>query len=634
MHITWIDWVIVAASILICFVPALFLAKRSGGSTAEFFASGRSVPWWLAGLSMVATTFSSDTPNWVTEQVRKYGVAGNWQWWAFVLTGVATVFFFARLWRRSGVMTDLEFYEHRYSGTAASVVRGFRAIYLGLFFNCFIMGMVTLAACKIANILFGMPAWQTIVVCGILNVVFAAHSGLWGVLVIDMVQFFIKMTAVFAAAWFSLVEVGRRLAGDASGWTGLKVLVTQLSTQQVVTTNGVPVMSVSDGKGQPILDMLPNFSMSELALMIFILPIAISWWANWYPGAEPGGGSYIAQRMLASKSEKDSLGGTLFFNIAHYVLRPWPWIITALCSIIVYPDLASIIKAFPNADPNLIGHDSAFPAMLMFLPVGFVGLMIGGLIAANSSTILTHLNWGSSYLVHDFYRRFIKKDATETHYVNVGRISTVFLYVIAALLSLTMSSAQQAFQILLSIGAGTGLLYLARWFWWRVSAWCEVVAMVMSLVTAVGVPLAMPHADFATTTIIQVGLTTLSWLITAYVGPQTDRATLISFCQKVKPAGPGWTELRAAAGISDAEIAQENRIGSAFVGWIAGCALIWGSLFAIGNFLYASGDPKRLTMAWVLTAVTLVSGTVLLKTTQQLWADSGASQAREDAKRA
>jgi Na+/proline symporter len=633
MHITWIDWVIVVASILICFVPALFLAKRSSGSTAEFFASGRSVPWWLAGLSMVATTFSSDTPNWVTEQVRKYGVAGNWQWWAFVLTGVATVFFFARLWRRSGVMTDLEFYEHRYSGTAASVVRGFRALYLGLFFNCFIMGMVTLAACKIANILFGMPAWQTIVICGILNVVFAAHSGLWGVLVIDMIQFFIKMTAVFAAAWFSLVEVGRRLAGDASGWTGLKLLVEKLSTQQVVTTQGVPVMSVSDGKGQPILDMLPNFTMSELALMIFILPIAISWWANWYPGAEPGGGSYIAQRMLASKSEKDSLGGTLFFNIAHYVLRPWPWIITALCSIIVYPDLAAIKSAFPNADPALIGHDSAFPAMLMFLPVGFVGLMIGGLIAANSSTILTHLNWGSSYLVHDFYRRFMKKDASEAHYVNVGRLSTVLLYVVAALLSLTMSSAQQAFQILLSIGAGTGLLYVARWFWWRVSAWCEVVAMVMSLVTAVGVPLAMPDADFATTTIIQVGLTTLSWLITAYVGPQTDRATLISFCQKVKPAGPGWTDIRAAAGISDAEISQENRIGSAFVGWISGCALIWSSLFAIGNFLYSSGDPKRLTMAWVLTAVTLVSGYVLLKTTQQLWADSTASQEREDAKR-
>jgi SSS family solute:Na+ symporter len=631
MQLTWIDWAIVIASILICFVPALFYAKRSSESTDEFFASGRSVPWWLAGLSMVATTFSSDTPNWVTEQVRKYGVAGNWQWWAFVLTGVATVFFFARLWRRSGVMTDLEFYEHRYSGKAASLVRGFRAVYLGFFFNCFIMGMVTLAACKIANILFGMPAWQTIVVCGVLNVVFAAHSGLWGVLVIDMIQFFIKMIAVFAAAWFSLVEVGERLVGKgAGGWAGLKALVEKLSTQQVVTTNGQPVMSVANGSGQPFLDMLPNFSMSELALMIFILPIAISWWANWYPGAEPGGGSYIAQRMLASKSEKDSLGGTLFFNIAHYVLRPWPWIITALCSIIVYPDLASIQSAFPAADQSLIGHDSAFPAMLKFLPVGFVGLMVGGLIAANSSTILTHLNWGSSYLVHDFYRRFINKDATEGHYINVGRLSTVVLYVFAAVLSLFMTSAQQAFEVLLSIGAGTGLIYIARWFWWRVSAWCEIVAMVMSLLTSLAVPLLMPDTDFATRTIVQVGITTLAWLITAYVGPETDRATLISFYRKVKPVGPGWTDIRAEAGVTDAEVAQENRIGSAFLGWISGCVVIWSSLFAIGNFLYSSGDPSRLKMAWILTAVFAVSGYVLLKVTQQLWADSTASQDRED----
>ena len=631
MQLTWIDWAIVIASILICFVPALFYAKRSSESTSEFFASGRSVPWWLAGLSMVATTFSSDTPNWVTEQVRKYGVAGNWQWWAFVLTGVATVFFFARLWRRSGVMTDLEFYEHRYSGKAASLVRGFRAVYLGFFFNCFIMGMVTLAACKIANILFGMPAWQTIVICGVLNVVFAAHSGLWGVLIIDMIQFFIKMTAVFAAAWFSLVEVGERLVGKgAGGWAGLKALVEKLSTQQVVTTDGVPVMSVINGTGQPFLDMLPNFTMSELALMIFILPIAIGWWANWYPGAEPGGGSYIAQRMLASKSEKDSLGGTLFFNIAHYVLRPWPWIITALCSIIVYPDLASIKSAFPAADVALIGHDSAFPAMLKFLPVGFVGLMVGGLIAANSSTILTHLNWGSSYLVHDFYRRFINKDATEGHYINAGRLSTVVLYVFAAVLSLFMTSAQQAFEVLLSIGAGTGLIYIARWFWWRVSAWCEIVAMVMSLVTSLAVPLLMPDDGFATRTIVQVAITTLAWLITAYVGPETDRATLISFYRKVKPVGPGWTDIRAAAGVTDAEVAQENRIGSALLGWISGCVVIWSSLFAIGNFLYSSGDPTRLKMAWILTAVFAVSGYVLLKVTQQLWADSTASQARED----
>ena len=634
MNISWIDWVIAVLTILVCFVPALFLAKRSGKSTSEFFASGRSVPWWLAGLSMVATTFSSDTPNWVTEQVRRYGVAGNWQWWAFVLTGLATVFFFARLWRRSGVLTDLEFYEHRYSGKSASVVRGFRAVYLGLFFNCFIMGTVTLAACKIANILFGLPAWQTILICGVLNTVFAAHSGLWGVLVIDMLQFFVKMTAVIAAAWFSLVEVGRRLGGQADAWVGLKELMTRLSTLQVAPPEpGVqPVMMPIDGTGQPMLDLLPNFSVSQLALMIFILPIAISWWANWYPGAEPGGGSYIAQRMLASKSEKDALGGTLFFNVAHYVLRPWPWIITALCSIIVYPDLASIQSAFPGADAALIGHDSAFPAMLKFLPVGFVGLMIGGLLAANTSTILTHLNWGSSYLVHDFYRRFIRRDAPESHYVNAGRLSTVVLYIVAALLSLTMSSAQQAFQIILSIGAGTGLIYIARWFWWRVSAWCEIVAMAASLITALAVPALMPDAGFAVTTVVQVGITTVAWLITAFVGPVTDRATLVSFVRKVKPAGPGWTAVRAEAGVSDAEVAQENRIGAAFVGWIAGCAVIWSSLFAIGNFLYAAGDPSRMPVALMLTGVFVVSGLVLIRVTKQLWADSTASQARADAR--
>jgi Na+/proline symporter len=413
MRLVAVDWVIVLGTILICFVPALFFGKRAGKSTSEFFASGRAVPWWLAGLSMVATTFSSDTPNWVTQQVRQYGVAGNWQWWAMVLTGVATVFFFARLWRRSGVMTDLEFYELRYSGKAASVVRGFRAVYLGLFFNCFIMAMVTLAACKIANVLFGLPQWQTIAICGVLNVVFAAHAGLWGVLVIDMVQFFIKMTAVIAAAYFSLKEVARHTGVGDSAVAGLHKLVEILGPQQVTfQPGGQPVLTAIDGTGQPVLNVMPNFAMGELALMIFIVPIAIGWWANWYPGAEPGGGSYIAQRMLASKSEKDSLGGTLFFNLAHYVLRPWPWIITALCSIVIFPELKDIQAAFPGADPRLIGHDSAFPAMLKFLPVGFAGLMLGGLIAANSSTILTHLNWGSSYLVHDFYRRFLRRHGT------------------------------------------------------------------------------------------------------------------------------------------------------------------------------------------------------------------------------
>ena len=625
MKLVLLDWIIVVASLLICFVPALFFGKRAGQSTTEFFASGRSVPWWLAGLSMVATTFSSDTPNWVTQQVRQYGVAGNWQWWAFVLTGVSTVFFFARMWRRSGVMTDLEFYELRYSGRAASVVRGFRAVYLGLFFNAFIMGMVTLAAIKIANILFGMPRWQTILVCGVLNVVFAAHSGLWGVLVIDMVQFVIKMTAVIAAAYFSLVAVARHTGGGDSALTGLHTLVSTLGRQQVNFTAGAgPVLSPIDGRGQPILDILPNFAMSDLALMIFIMPIAIGWWANWYPGAEPGGGSYIAQRMLASKSEKDSLGGTLFFNLAHYVLRPWPWIITALCSIIIFPQLSDISAAFPAADPRLIGHDSAFPAMLKFLPAGFVGLMVGGLIAANSSTILTHLNWGSSYLVHDFYRRFLNTAASERHYVNVGRVCTVALYIVAALLSLVLESAQDAFEVLISIGAGTGLLYLLRWYWWRINATCEVVAMASSFTVSV-VFFAMKksgHAlPFAQTVLYSVAITTVCWVVTAFVSAPTSRERLIAFYKLVYPAGPGWRTIREEAGVSDSEAAlYSDNMGQATLGWIAGCLTIWSSLFAIGNFLYG-----RTQTAVLLTVVFVVSGSVLLYVVNRLWDQKGAA---------
>src|SRR3954465_12798921 len=540
MRLVTLDWVIVIATILICFVPALFFGKRAGKNTSEFFASGRAVPWWLAALSMVATAFSSDTPNWVTQQVRQYGVAGNWQWWAMVLTGVATVFFFARLWRRSGVMTDLEFYELRYSGKAASLVRGFRAVYLGLFFNCFIMPMVTRGGGKIASIRFGLPPWQTVLICGVLNVVFAAHAGLWGVLVIDMVQFFIKMTAVIAAAYFSLKAVARQTGVGDSAIAGLHKLVDILAPQQVNFVNGTPVLSPINGAGQPVLDVMPNFAMTDLALMIFIVPIAIGWWANWYPGAEPGGGSYIAQRMLASKSEKDALGGTLFFNLAHYVLRPWPWILTALFSIIIFPELKDIKAAFPGADPALIGHDSAFPAMLKFLPVGFVGLMVGGLIAANSSTILTHLNWGSSYLVHDFYRRFIRADADEKHYVAAGRICTVFLYVVAAFLSRLLESAQDAFEVLISIGAGTGLLYILRWYWWRINAWCEVVAMVSSFSISVAFFLlrkAGHPLPFADSVIYSVAFTTVAWLVAAFLGAETSRDRLIAFYRKVHPSG-------------------------------------------------------------------------------------------------
>ncbi len=600
MRLTALDWIIALIAVAVCFAPALFFGKRSSKNTSEFFASGRSVPWWLAGLSMVATTFSSDTPNLVTDFVRNNGVAGNWVWWAFVLTGVATVFFYARLWRRSGVLTDLEFYEIRYSGKAAGAVRGFRAVYLGLLFNCLILATVNLAACKIAGILFGLERWQTLLFVGLLNVVFAAHSGLWGVLVIDMIQFFIKMTAVIAAAYFAvrLPQVG-----------GLSGLVDKLSTMK-------------GPKGINYLNVLPDFANNwDIALAVFIMPIAVQWWAVWYPGAEPGGGSYIAQRMLASKSEKDSLGAVLFFNVAHYVLRPWPWILVALSSIIVYPQLSDIQAAFPNLNPSLLGHDIAYPAMLKFLPVGFVGLMVGGLVAANSSTILTHLNWGASYLVHDFYRRFINKDAEERHYVFAGRLATIALFILSSSLVFVLDTAKDAFNVILQVGAGTGLLYLARWFWWRVNAWCEVVAMISSFLVSAGFLILDNQKLYQTTAamrlIITIAVTTVCWLLAAYFAPQTDRKTLIDFYGKVRPAGPGWEPIRIEAGISKEEAAKTgDSIPLALVGWVTGCAMIWSSLFTVGNFLYGRYD-----YALALGAVFVVSGIMLLKVINKLWTD-------------
>ena len=589
MTLTTLDWFIVVVSLLVCFGPAVFFARRAGRNTSEFFGSGRAVPWWLAGLSMVATTFSADTPNLVTDIVRRTGVAGNWVWWAFVLTGISTVFFYARLWRRSGVLTDLEFYELRYSGKAASAVRGFRAVYLGLFFNCMIMASVNLATCKIAGILFGLDRWETLLMVGVLNVTFAAFSGLWGVLVIDMIQFFMKMAAVIAAAYFAVnsVQVG-----------GLSAMVEKVSALQ-------------GPGGLNYLNMLPDFTNNwDMAVAVFIMPIAVQWWAVWYPGAEPGGGSYIAQRMLASKSEKDALNAVLFFNVTHYAVRPWPWILVALCSLIVYPQLSDIQRAFPNLDPSLLGHDIAYPAMLTLLPSGFLGLMVGGLIAASSSTILTHLNWGASYLVHDFYRRFVKTDADESHYVAAGRVATALLFVAAAVSVYLLDTAKDIFDVILQVGAGTGLLYLVRWFWWRVTAWCEIVAMASSfIVSLVLLMLRSQGTTFSSSTalLITVAITTICWVATAYVGPQNDRATLIDFYRKVRPAGPGWAPIAAAAG----ELRQDGRAASdnipmALIGWFAGCTMIWSALFAVGNYLYG-----RTTPAAMLTAVFIASAVAL-----------------------
>jgi len=599
MNLQPVDWLIAIASVLICFLPALAFSRRSGKDTSEYFASGRAVPWWLAGISMVATTFSSDTPNLVTNFVRTQGVAGNWQWWAFTLTGVATVFFYARLWRRSGVLTDLEFYELRYSDRAASAVRGFRAIYLGFFFNCIIMASVNLAACKIAGILFGLERWQTLLAVGLLNVAFAAHSGLWGVLVIDMIQFFIKMAAVIAAAYFALQlpQVG-----------GLSGLVEKLS-------------AVRGPGGLNYLKMLPDFTSNwELATAVFLMPLAVQWWAVWYPGSEPGGGSYIAQRMLASKSERDALGGTLFFNVAHYVLRPWPWILVGLASLLVYPELSDIQKAFPHLDPALVGHDIAYPAMLKFLPAGWIGLMVGGLIAANSSTILTHLNWGASYLVHDYYRRFLRRGESERHYVAAGRVATVLLFLASSSLVFVLETAQDNFNIILQVGAGTGLLYLMRWFWWRITAWCEIAAMSSSFAISI-LFLFLRKGGVALGTHLELFLTvigtTLCWVAAAYLGPQTDRQALVEFYRKVKPFGPGWRPIREAAGVSEAEAAaaaRSDNIPLALLGWLCGTAVIWSSLFTVGNFLYG-----RTGIAVGLFGVFLASGTGLIVIIRRLW---------------
>jgi Na+/proline symporter len=556
MLLTPLDWTIVVVILAASFLPALWLARRAGRSTTEFFASGRAAPWWLVGISMVATTFSTDTPNLVTQLVREGGVAANWVWWAFLLTGMTTVFFYARLWRRLGVLTDLEFYELRYSGRAAAWVRGFRAVYLGLVFNVVIMASVNLAAAKIANVLLGWPMGQTLVVCVVLNVLFAATSGLWGVLVTDLLQFGVAMTGAVAAAVFALrrPEVG-----------GLDGLVERLDPA--------------------VLGMVPDWSDGTTVAAIFIVPLAVQWWATWYPGAEPGGGSYIAQRMLAARSERDALSGTLLFNIAHYALRPWPWILVALASLLVFPDIAALEQALPHVDPALIGHDMAYPAMLTFLPAGLLGLMVAGLVAAYVSTISTHLNWGTSYLVHDLYRRFMRPDASERHYVLMGRLVTAGLMVAAALFTVVLESARSGFDLMLSIGAGTGLLYLLRWFWWRINAWSEIAAMASSFLLASGLFVAArAGADLPTslTLVVTVAITTVVWLVTTWVTPPTDGEVLTRFYRHVRPAGPGWAAVRSAAGDVPASSAD---MGAAFGGWVAGCVCVYGVLFGTGHLL-------------------------------------------------
>ncbi len=597
MHLRTLDWIIVVVSLGVSFVPAIVLARRAGRNITEFFAAGRQAPWWLIGISLVATTFSTDTPNLVTNLVRDGGVAENWVWWSFLLTGMATVFFYARLWRRSRVLTDLEFYELRYAGRAASFVRGFRAIYLGLFFNCWIIATVNLALVKIAGVLFGWPRAETLAISVAVPIIFAATAGLWGVMVTDMIQFCITMSSAFAAAYFAI---------HAPGVGGLHGLIAHFTYAH-----------------PGALSILPSFADWHTALGIFVIPITVLWWSVWYPGAEPGGGSYVAQRMLAARTESDALFGTFAFQAMHYALRPWPWIVVALASTIVYPTLHDIHHRFPSVAPSLIGNDIAYPAMLVFLPSGFAGFMVAGIFAAYRSTIETHLNWGTSYLVHDFYQRFIRPASSQRELVLAGRLVTALLMGLGVLLTLTLDNAKNAFNLLLSIGAGTGLIYLLRWFWWRINAWSEVSAMFSSFVVSLAffVAAKLGHAvDTIAVLLTTIGITTIIWVTVTYLTPPVETSVLADFYRKVRPAGPGWAGIRKECGLAP----SPDSISLALAGWVLGVASIYGALFAAGALVY--GRPSQ-GIFWSIVAAVAIGG--LLAIGRRLWAPGGGAAPAE-----
>ena len=581
MQLTTLDWTVVAVYAVLALSVGLYFARRAGKETGEFFLGGRSMPWWLLGTSMVATTFSTDTPNLVTDLVRSGGVSQNWVWWAFVITGMCTVFFYAKLWRRSGIVTDIGFYELRYSGKPAAFLRGFRALYLGVFFNTMIMATVTLAAIKIGGVLLGASKYQVVFYAGSVTALYSATSGLWGVVVTDLLLFVIAMVGSVAAAWYALTlpEVG-----------GLVGLFSH------------PAL---EGK----LNMLPDFSDWKTASMVFIIPITVQWWSTWYPGAEPGGGGYIAQRMLASRNEAHAMKATLWFNIAHYALRPWPWIIVALASLIVYPTLDSIQAAFPHIDPSIVRHDLAYPAMLIFLPSGVLGLVVASLAAAYMSTISTHLNWGASYIVDDVYRRFLAPNEDERRYVAVGRMATVGLIVLASGVSLWLENALQAFQILLQIGAGTGLVFLLRWFWWRINAWSELSAMVISFLVAiyfqfVHTALGFEAIDASLQLVLGVLVTSVGWVTVTFLTAPADAETLRSFHALIRPMGRGW----AGAGLG-LEPDDGDSPTAAFLAWFLGLTVVYGAIFGTGYLLYG-----QLMLAGVCLGTAAVATGFLLKT--------------------
>ena len=593
MTLSTLDWGIIILFFALTLVIGIVVSRKAGTSTTEFFLSGRNMPWWLLGISMVATTFSADTPNLVTDIVRKNGVSGNWVWWAFLLTGMLTVFVYAKLWRKSGVVTDLEFYELRYSGKGAAFLRGFRALYLGVFFNIMIMASVCLAAIKIGSVLLGFTAIETLVIASTITVLYSSLGGLKGVVITDFFQFILAMGATFWATYY-IIDLP------------------QIGTLENLLTHPNVV---------PKLDFIPDFQQREVFITLFILPIAVQWWSVWYPGAEPGGGGYIAQRMLSAKDEKNAVWATLLFNFAHYALRPWPWILIALASLIIFPDIQSIQLAFPNIDPSIVKDDLAYPAMMTFLPAGLIGLIVASLIAAFMSTISSHLNWGSSYVVYDFYQRFVKPDASEKELVKIGRLSTVVLMIASALFALLLSNALEAFQILLQIGAGTGLLFIMRWFWYRINAYSEVTAMTVSFILALYFKLIHVKLGFDPIAndiqlVLGVAITTVSWLVVTLLTSPSDKTTLNEFYKITQPGGPGWDKVVSDAKEDGIDLDTEKRAWNVPTGilcMLVGSVGIYGALFSTGYFIY--GEYLE---GLILFSVTILAFVLLRKLMKKL----------------
>ena len=599
------DKLVLAVYFAALFLVGFWTMKKSGKNTKEYFLSGQSMSWWLLGFSLVATTFAADTPNFVTELVRTKGISANWSWWAFLLTGMTTVFIYAKLWRRLGVMTDIEFYEVRYGGKSASFLRGFRTVYLGLIVNTVVMANVILAIIKILNTMLGIdPATAVVFSCGV-TVLFSAVGGLSAVIWADFILFIIAMGGAIGAAVYllGLPEVG--------GLSGL------LAHEEVMKMTSV----------------LPNFTDTDAVIALLVIPLAVQWWSVWYPGAEPGGGSFGAQRMFAAKNESHAIGATLFFNFCHYAVRPWPWILVALASIVIYPDLASLREAFPNLPEHMIRDDMAYPAMLKLLPAGLFGIVLASLFAAFMSTVATLLNLGSSYMVNDFYHRFINPKASEKQLVFQGRLWTVILMILACLLAFRLQSAKDNFNIILEIGAGTGLLFLIRWFWWRINAASEIAAMCLALPTAVyfrffhipvcialfgvegpdGQTVCPDRLKFSdgTVLLITIAVTTVGWLLVTYLTKPTDQKILVDFLRRTKAGGPGWkrvVDAAAADGVDRAELEEPSwSVPLGILCSVVGCICIYSSLFAVGCWIYA-----QWCLAGVLTAVAALTAFVLL----------------------